>query len=83
VVVFVILGVILVVVVVVLYVVLAGKHTANPQAPTRPLKSQTRQVAPEPHVLRIAIDWPPKPPTSLLTKTGYNLLQAQEPTHQA
>jgi hypothetical protein len=98
--VFVILGVILVLVLVILYLVLAGKPRPLPSSlpPTttssqgsragKPLKTPITSL-PEPHVLRIAIDWPPKPPallqhpTKLPTKTGREHLQGQDPLHQA
>jgi hypothetical protein len=93
VIIFVILGVLFVLVLVILYFVLAAKPTSVPVGnstlkPLPSLKVPLLPPLPEQHVLRIAVDWPPRPPPNLLgldaaRKTGCNRLQAREQLHYA
>jgi hypothetical protein len=60
----VVVGAILVIVLIILCVVLAGKPRGVNQ--TNPLlKSQLHSAMPEPHVIRVAVDWPPAPPPQI------------------
>jgi hypothetical protein len=77
-------GVILVAVLVILYVFLAGK----PEKTNTTLKAPLQSL-PEQHVLRIAIDWPPRPPPHLAAllheerKTRCTYMKANQGLHHA
>ena len=59
-----VVGGILAIVLIILISVLAGK--AQPVSPTNPLlKPKLNGALPEPHVIRVAIDWPPVPPPQI------------------
>jgi hypothetical protein len=77
--VFIILGVIVVIVLLILYLVLAGKPQ-TPAATNAKLKSSLHSL-PEPHVLRVPIEWPPRHPPQI--KMGYDNLQGWDPLHTA
>ena len=59
-----VVGGILAIVVIILISVMTGK--AKTVSPTNPLlKAQLHSALPEPHVIRVAIDWPPVPPPQI------------------
>jgi hypothetical protein len=78
---FVILGVILVLVLVILYFVLKGSGAKDEAKTGKLLKSAMKSAIQQPHVLNIAIDWPPRPPPQI--KMGFNPLQGRDLSHQA
>jgi hypothetical protein len=62
----VVVGAILVIVVIILFAVLAGKpHAVNPTNSLLRPPQQLKSALPEPHVIRVAVDWPPAPPPQI------------------
>jgi hypothetical protein len=62
----VVVGVILVIMAIILFTVLAGKPKAvNPTNPLLRQSQQLKSALPEPHVIRVAVDWPPVPPPQI------------------